>query len=148
MVSQHNLGPVPGSRRKRKRVGRGLGSGHGRYSTRGCKGQNARSGGGVAPFFEGGQLPLVKRLPHKRGFTNIFKKSYALVNVEDLNVFEPNTSVSPQELYEKGLIKSLKKPVKILGTGEVKSSLVVKASQFSEVARGKIESVGGSVEIL
>lgn len=148
MVSQDKLRPAEGSRHKRKRIGRGLGSGHGRYSTQGCKGQNARSGGGVKPFFEGGQLPLVKRLPYKRGFTNIFKTQFSLVNVNSLNIFEPNTFVSPAELQQKGLIKSLRKPVKILGNGEVKCPLVVKASKFSKVARGKIEEAGGRAEFV
>ena len=148
MTSQDRLSPAPKSKTKRKRIGRGLGSGHGRYSGKGCKGQKARSGGGVSPFFEGGQLPLVKRLPHKRGFTNIFKTEYALVNVESLKVFESGASVSPEELHGARLIKSLHKPVKILGSGEIDRPLVVRAAKFSKVAKEKIEAAGGQAETI
>jgi len=148
MTSQNKLPPAPGSKTKRKRIGHGLGSGHGRYSGKGCKGQKARSGGGVRPFFEGGQLPLVKRLPHKRGFTNIFKVEYALVNIESLKVFEPGTSVSPEELRGARLVKSLRKPVKILGSGEIDRPLVVRATRFSKVAKEKIEAAGGQAETI
>ena len=148
MTSQDKLSPAPGSKAKRKRVGRGVGSGHGCYSTRGCKGQKARSGGGVRPFFEGGQLPLVKRLPHKRGFNNIFKMEYALVNVESLQSFEPETLVTPEELHKARLLKSLKKPVKILGNGQVDRPLVVRAARFSKTAREKIEAAGGRAETI
>jgi large subunit ribosomal protein L15 len=148
MTSQDRLSPAPRSKTKRKRIGRGLGSGHGRYSGKGCKGQKARSGGSVSPFFEGGQLPLVKRLPHKRGFTNIFKTEYALVNIESLKVFESGASVSPEELRGARLIKSLHKPVKILGSGEIDRPLVVRAAKFSRVAKEKIEAAGGQAETI
>jgi large subunit ribosomal protein L15 len=148
MTSQDKLSPAPGSKTKRKRVGRGLGSGHGRYSTRGCKGQNARSGGGVSPFFEGGQLPLVKRLPHKRGFTNIFKTEFELINVGSLNAFAPETVVTPEELHKARLIKTIKKPVKILGNGQMDHALVIRAAKFSKVAKEKIEAAGGQAETI
>jgi len=146
VVRQDELAPAPGSKHKRKRVGRGLGSGHGRYSGRGAKGQKARSGPGIHPYFEGGQTPLTKRLPQKRGFTNIFKKEYSLINVGRLNIFEPNTRVTPEELMKARLIKSPKKLVKVLGEGEVNRPLVVKADSFSATARRKIEAAGGKVE--
>ena len=142
-MKQNELVPALGSKRKRKRIGRGPGSGHGTYSGRGIKGQKARSGGKTHPGFEGGQLPLVRRLPRKRGFTNIFKKQYNIINVEDLNIFEPETEVYPQQLVEVGLVGSLKKPTKILGDGELDRALVVKANKFSVSAREKIEAAGG-----
>lgn len=145
-MRQNELAPPPGSRHRRKRIGRGLGSGHGRYSTRGLKGQKARSGGGVSPYFEGGQLPLVKRLPHKRGFTNIFKKEYSIVNVGKLSIFEPGSVVDKESLHKAGLIKSLKKPLKILSTGDFDRALTVKADKFSDAAREKIEKAGGKIE--
>lgn len=145
-MKQHALGPAAGSKRGRKRIGRGDGSGHGTYSCRGSKGQKARAGGGVGLRFEGGQTPLVKRLPSRRGFTNIFKTSYAVVNLRQLGVFGEGAEVTPQSLHEAGLISSLKTPVKILGDGELQHSLVVKASRFSEAARKKIEASGGRAE--
>jgi len=145
-MKQHDLGPKAGSKRRRKRIGRGDGSGHGTYSCRGSKGQNSRSGGGVGLRFEGGQTPLVKRLPSIRGFTNIFKSDYALVNLRQLQIFEQGTEVTPQRLLAAGLIKSLKKPIKILGDGELQHPLMVKADRFTESARMKIEAAGGSVE--
>lgn len=148
MVKQNELRPAPGSKHRRKRVGRGDGSGHGSYSGRGCKGQKARSGGGVRPGFEGGQLPLIKRLPQKRGFTNIFRTEYAIVNVGQLGVFEPGTEVTTERLARAGLVKSLKKPIKILGDGQVRVPLVVKADRFSATARAKIEGAGGKAEAI
>jgi large subunit ribosomal protein L15 len=145
-MRQHELGPRAGSKRSRKRVGRGVGSGHGTYSCRGCKGQNVRSGGGVNPRFEGGQTPLVKRLPSKRGFTNIFKTDYALVNLRRLEIFEEGVEVTPQKLLDVGLVPSLKKPIKILGDGEIQRSLVVKADKFTQTAKQKIEASGGRAE--
>jgi large subunit ribosomal protein L15 len=145
-VRQHELGPSAGSKRRTKRVGRGDGSRHGTYSCRGCKGQKSRSGGGVGLRFEGGQTPLVKRLPSTRGFTNIFKTDYALVNLGQLQIFEDDTDVTPQRLLDSGLVRSLKKPVKILGDGELKRALVVKANRFSRAARAKIEASGGRAE--
>lgn len=145
-MRQNDLSPSPGSKHRRKRVGRGLASGHGRYSCRGLKGQKARSGGGVSPYFEGGQLPLVKRLPFKRGFTNIFKTEYSVVNIDKLNVFKPDSFVDKQSLYEAGLVKSLRKPLKILCRGEINHALTVKADKFSSAAKEKIEEAGGRVE--
>jgi large subunit ribosomal protein L15 len=143
---QHNLRPPAGAKHKRKRVGRGDGSGHGTYSGRGCKGQKSRSGGGVRLGFEGGQLPLIKRLPRKRGFVNIFRIECSIVNVGELKVFSPNAEVTPKELLEAGLIKSFKLPVKILGNGDIDRPLVVKASKFSATAEKKIAAAGGKVE--
>ncbi len=145
-MRQNELSPVSGSKHSRKRIGRGDGSGHGTYSCRGLKGQKSRSGPGIALRFEGGQTPLVKRLPHKRGFTNIFKIEYVLVKLQRLDVFEQDTEVTPQMLFDAGLISSLKKPVKILGDGELQYSLVVKANKFSESAKRKIEAAGGRAE--
>ncbi len=146
MVRQNDLAPPPGSKRSRKRVGRGLGSGRGRYSGRGLKGQKSRSGGGVSPYFEGGQLPLVKRLPNKRGFTNIFKKEYSVVNVGNLNIFEPDSVIGREELLKARLIKLPKRAVKILSTGELDRALTVKADKFSAAAKKKIEAAGGRAE--
>lgn len=140
------LVPAAGARHARKRVGRGNASGHGTTATRGTKGQKARSGGGVRPGFEGGQLPIIKRLPYKRGFKNIFKVEYSLVNVGRLNVFDPDTAVTIDKLVEAGLVKSPRLPVKVLGIGELTRPLVVAAQKFSAVARRKIEEAGGRVE--
>ena len=145
-MQQYNLRPPAGAKRKRKRTGRGDGSGHGSYSGRGCKGQKSRSGGGVRLGFEGGQLPLIKRLPRKRGFVNIFKAEYSIVNVGDLKVFSPNAEITLKELLEVGLIKSAKNPVKILGDGDIDRPLVVKANKFSAAAEKKIVAAGGKVE--
>jgi large subunit ribosomal protein L15 len=144
----HDLRPAEGSTQKRKRVGRGTGSGKGKTSTRGTKGQNSRTGGGVRATFEGGQLPLVKRLPKLRGFNNRFKVTYSAVNLDTLErVFEANAEVSPASLAGFGLIDA-KDPIVVLGRGEISKSLQVKAHRISESARTKIEAVGGSVEIL
>ena len=145
-MRQHDLGPKEGSKHGRKRVGRGDGSGHGTYSCRGCKGQKSRSGGGVGLRFEGGQTPLVKRLPSLRGFTNIFKIDYALVNLHRLRIFEEGIEVTPQRLLDAGLVSSLKKPIKVLGDGELQRPLVVRANKFSQTARKKIEASGGKAE--
>jgi large subunit ribosomal protein L15 len=145
-MRQHDLGPKAGSKRGRKRVGRGDGSGHGTYSCRGCKGQKSRSGGGVGLRFEGGQTPLVKRLPSQRGFTNIFKTDYALVNLHRLRIFEEGIEVTPQRLLDAGLVSSLKKPIKVLGDGELQHPLVVRANKFSQTAKKKIEASGGKAE--
>jgi len=130
-VRQHELSPAPGSKRGRKRVGRGDGSGRGTYCGKGCKGQKSRSGNKVRPGFEGGQLPLIKRMPRKRGFTNIFRKEYNIVNLDKLAAFKADSQVTPEELYKAGLVKSLDKPVKILSGGEIKVPLKVKAVKFS-----------------
>lgn len=148
MMDQSNLKPKVGARSSRKRVGRGDGSGHGSYSGRGCKGQKSRAGGGVRPGFEGGQLPLIKRLPRKRGFVNVYGVDYSIVNVGALKWFAPNTEVTPDELLKAGLIKSLKQPVKVLGDGEIDRPLVVKANKFSTAAVNKISAAGGKAEAL
>lgn len=143
----HELSPIPGSKRERKRVGRGTSSGHGKTSGRGHKGQKARSGGGVRPGFEGGQNPLIRRVP-KRGFTNIFRKDYAIVNVAALNHFAPGSVVDPEQLIERGLIKQVKDGVKILGDGDLTVALTVRAHRFSETAAQKIEAAGGKIEVI
>ena len=143
---QNELKPPAGSKRNRKRTGRGDGTGHGSYSGRGVKGQKARSGGGVRLGFEGGQLPIVKRLPRKRGFTNIFKTEYSIVNLGKLGVFAPGSKVGPQELLEAGLVKSVRRPIKILSDGEINQPLVVKADKISGAAQRKIVAAGGSIE--
>ena len=135
-----------GAKHKRKFVGRGNGSGHGTYSGRGLKGQKARSGGGVRLGFEGGQLALIKRLPRKRGFTNIFKTEYNIVNVGQLAVFAPGSEVTPGELLRAGLITTTDHPTKILGTGDIKHPLLVSAERFSPSAEKKIVAAGGSTK--
>ena len=147
-MKQHGLSSPQGARHRRKRVGLGTGSGHGKTSGRGMKGQNSRSGGSKGPYFEGGQLPLVRRLPHKRGFTNIFRVGYQAVNVEDLSRFDPHSEVTPEALVEVGVLRNMKGPVKILGRGEIDRPLVVRAHGFSGSARQKIEAAGGTVEEL
>ena len=138
------LKATPGARHQRKRVGRGNGSGRGTYSGRGVKGQKARSGGGVRPSFEGGQNPMVKRLPTLRGFVNIFRKYYATVNLDTLAAkFPGGSEVTPEAMREAHLIRGLKLPVKVLGRGEVGIPLTVMAHRFSREARGKIEAAGG-----
>ena len=144
-MKQHELRSPRGAKRPRKRIGRGDGSGHGSYSGRGMKGQNSRSGGGVRPGFEGGQLPLTKALPSMRGFTNIFRTEYAVVNLDRLGRFPANTEVTPAQMLQAGIIKDLRKPVKVLGRGELDTALVVEAHRFSSTARQKIESAGGTV---
>ena len=145
-MRQDELSPAPGSKRGKKRVGRGDGSGHGTYSGRGCKGQKSRSGYRMNRGFEGGQLPLIKRLPRKRGFTNIFRIEYSIVNVDKLNVFEEGSEVTPEKLVAAGVVKSLRYPVKILAEGNIAHPLIVKANKFSTAAKAKIEAVGGKVE--
>jgi len=146
VVRQDNISPAPGSRQSRKRVGRGNGSGHGTYSGRGCKGQKSRAGYRMRPGFEGGQLPLIKRLPRKRGFTNIFRTEYSTVDIGRLNVFEPGSEVTPEKLVAAGVVKSLRNPIKILADGDINHSLTVKAHKFSASARAKIEAAGGQAE--
>ena len=141
-----DLAPSPGSRRKRKRVGRGPGSGHGKTSCRGHKGQNARSGGGTKAGFEGGQMPLQRRLP-KRGFTNIFQKNRVIVNVGVLDKLE-ETVITPDVLVSEGIIKDIGDGVKILGNGDVSRSITVKAHAFSASAQEKIQKAKGSIELL
>ncbi len=143
----HELRPPAGSRRRRKIVGRGPGSGHGQTSGRGEKGQKARSGGGSQPWFEGGQLPLHRRVP-KRGFINIFRKEYAILNVKDLERFEAGTAVTPAALAEAGLVRTASASVKILGQGTLSKALTVSAHGFSKGAAAKIRAAGGSLEVL
>ncbi|CAI6086191.1 50S ribosomal protein L15 [Paenibacillus sp. JJ-100] len=143
----HELSPSPGSRKERKRLGRGPSSGTGKTSGRGHKGQNARSGGGVRPGFEGGQNPLYRRLP-KRGFVNPTRKEYAVVNIEDLNSLPAGTEVTPEFLMTNGVVKNAKSGIKILGNGEVTVKLTVKANKFSQSAVEKIEAAGGTTEVI
>ena len=146
-MRQDNLSPSIGSKKARKRVGRGNSSGHGTYSGRGVKGQRSRSGGNkIRPGFEGGQLPLIKRLPEKRGFVNIFRTEYSVVSLDKLNIFESGSEVTPEKLLAAGLVKSLRQPVKILSSGELKHPLSIKANKFSAAAKGKIEAAGGKAE--
>ncbi|MCX7793946.1 MAG: 50S ribosomal protein L15 [Thermodesulfovibrionales bacterium] len=141
------LKPAPGSKKRKKRVGRGIGSGHGKTSTRGHKGQKARSGGTKGAGFEGGQMPLQRRLP-KRGFTNApFKKEYAIINLKDIEKYGLS-EVSPEVLLEKGIIKDLKSGLKVLGEGEIKRPLKVRAHAFSESALEKLKAVGSTVEVI
>ena len=145
-MRQYQLKPPPGAKHARKRLGRGTGSGHGTTAGKGTKGQKARAGGGVRPGFEGGQLPLIKRLPHTRGFTNIFKKHYAVVNVGQLNRFQEQEEVTPERLAQLGLIPAADQPVKVLGEGDLAKGVIVKAARVSAAARTKIEAAGGRVE--
>lgn len=143
----HELKPAAGSKKAPKRIGRGTGSGTGKNAGKGMKGQNSRSGGGVRPGFEGGQMPLYRLIP-KRGFTNIFAKEYAELNVDRLNVFENGTEVTEALLLEKRIISKVNDGVKILGNGGLEKSLTVKATKFSKSAIEKIEAAGGKVEVI
>ncbi|QVR64344.1 50S ribosomal protein L15 [Bacillus subtilis] len=143
----HELKPSEGSRKTRNRVGRGIGSGKGKTAGKGHKGQNARSGGGVRPGFEGGQMPLFQRLP-KRGFTNINRKEYAVVNLDKLNGFAEGTEVTPELLLETGVISKLNAGVKILGNGKLEKKLTVKANKFSASAKEAVEAAGGTAEVI
>ena len=142
----HDLKPDPGSKRRRKRVGRGIAAGQGKTAGRGHKGQGARSGGGKGPYFEGGQLPLVRRLPFKRGFTNIFAIRYQEVNVDMLEArFEEGALVNGASLLAAGLVRKADEPIKVLGRGDLSKKLDVHANKFSKSAAQKIEGAGGSV---
>lgn len=141
------LKPATGSTKNRKRIGRGHASGQGKTAGKGHKGQNARSGGGVKPGFEGGQMPLQRRLP-KRGFTSINKKDYNLVNLRDLEVFEAGSTVSLELYGQVGIVKKMKDGIKILADGELSKSLTVQAHKFSKSAVEKIEAAGGKVEVI
>ena len=143
----HELQPVEGSRKERNRVGRGIGSGNGKTSGRGQKGQKARSGGGVRPGFEGGQNPLFRRIP-KRGFNNVNRKEYAVVNLTDLNKFEDGTVVSPALLVETKVINKELSGVKVLANGKLEKKLTVQAHKFSSSAKEAIEAAGGVCEVL
>jgi len=143
----HELRPAEGSKKSPKRIGRGTGSGWGKTAGRGQDGQNSRSGGGTRPGFEGGQMPLYRRLP-KRGFTNIFAKEYACINVDRLNIFENGTEITPELLLETRVIRKVYDGVKILGNGNLEKSLTVSATKFSKAAAEKIEAAGGKVEVI
>ena len=145
-MRQDTLSPAPNSKHAKKRVGRGNGSGHGTYSGRGCKGQKSRSGHRMRPGFEGGQLPLIKRLPRKRGFVNIFRTEYSTVNLDKLSIFESGSEVTPEKLVAAGVVKSRRHPIKILANGDISYPLVVKANKFSAAAKAKIEAAGGKAE--
>lgn len=148
-MNLNDLRPAEGSTQKRKRVGRGTGSGKGRTSGRGQKGQNARTGGGVRPNFEGGQLPLTKRLPKLRGFNNRFKVEYVPVNLDELDrLFDGGSEVSPEALAGVGLVGNANDPVVVLARGDVSKALTIKVQRISAAARQKIEAAGGSVELL
>lgn len=148
IVDLSNLKPFYGAKHKEKRVGRGHGSGHGKTSGRGHKGQKARTGLDIRPFFEGGQTPIIRRLP-KRGFKNIFKVEYAVVNVGALSkAFSPNEVVDENSLREKGLIKGKGKPIKLLGTGEINIPLTIRVHAVSRSAKEKVEKAGGRVELI
>lgn len=143
----HEVSPIPGSKKRRKRVGRGPGSGHGKTSGRGHKGQNARSGGGVGRGFEGGQMPIHRRLP-KRGFTNICRKEYEIINIKDLNIFRPEEEVGIEKLKDKGLINGEGEKVKLLGDGNISYPLSVKVHAASKAAIEKINASGGKIELI
>ncbi len=147
-MMQHLIRPNKKARRQRRRIGRGDGSGRGTYSGKGIKGQKSRSGKGPRPGFEGGQLPLIKRLPERRGFTNIFKTYYALVKVSDLQNLELEGQITPEVMLEMKLLKNLKLPVKVLGNGELTRSVNVLAHKYTGSARQKIESAGGVAEVM
>jgi len=146
-IKIHELAPAEGSRKKRKRVGRGPGSGHGKTSCRGHKGQKSRSGGGPRPGFEGGQMPLQRRLP-KRGFTNIFRKHYSIINIKDLDRFEPDAEVDSNVLRKAGLVKGRYDGIKLLGQGELSHPVFVKVHKVSKVAREKVEAAGGRIQLI
>ena len=143
----HELSPAQGSAKKAWRVGRGAGSGNGKTAGKGHKGQNARSGGGVRPGFEGGQIPLYRRLP-KRGFNNMFAATYTVVNVEVLNAFEDGAVVDAQALVDAGIVKKINDGLKVLGRGEITKKITVKAAKVSESAKAKIEAAGGTGEVI
>jgi large subunit ribosomal protein L15 len=147
MLSINTLKPAPGANKKNKRVGRGMGSGHGKTATRGYNGQLSRAGASVRPGFEGGQMPLYRRLP-KRGFNNIFRKEYVAINVETLDSFESGTQIDPVVLRDHGIIKNLRGLIKILGNGDLTKSVTVRAHKFSKSAVEKIQKAGGIIEVI
>jgi len=146
-ISLNKLAPPKGANRKNKRVGRGIGGGHGKTATRGYKGQKSRSGTSIRPGFEGGQMPLHRRLP-KRGFTNIFRKEYSVVNLKSLASFKPGADVDPEALKAAGIVRNLRDGLKILGVGELSHALRVRAHKFSKGAVEKIQKAGGTVEVI
>ena len=143
----HEISPSEGSKKKAFRVGRGHGSGNGKTSGKGQKGQKARSGGGVRPGFEGGQMPIYRRLP-KRGFTNIFAKKYTSINVEDLNKFDNGTEITAEVLKENGVIKKINDGIVVLGRGDLNKKVTIKAKRFSKSAEEKISAAGGKAEVI
>lgn len=144
----HDLAPPSGAHRKRRRIGRGLGSGRGTTGGKGTKGQNARAGGGVPPYFEGGQLPLVKKLPYRRGFRNVNRVEYKAVNLQELSAFAAGSTVDVAALVASGILKNERERVKVLGTGDLDRPLTVTAHRFSATARQKIEAAGGACHAL
>ena len=147
-MQQHLMRSPKSAKKNRKRVGRGNAAGQGTYAGKGLKGQKARSGSGKMTNFQGGQLSLLKRLPSIRGFTNIFRREYAVVNVERLAAFPPGSEVTPESLADAGLVRGAQAPVKILGGGELSAALNVSAHKFSASARAKIEAAGGSAAVI
>jgi large subunit ribosomal protein L15 len=143
----HELAPMPGAKKKRKRIGRGTGSGHGKTATKGHKGLKARSGGGKRPGFEGGQMPLIRRIP-KHGFQNPFRIEYSIVNLKSLTALGAVDPITPQALVDAGLIKRTRQPVKVLGQGELGRAVVIQAHKFSQSAVAKIEAAGGRAEVI
>jgi large subunit ribosomal protein L15 len=146
-MNLHDLTPAKGAKKRRKRIGRGPGSGHGKTATKGHKGLLARSGGGKRPGFEGGQMPLIRRLP-KFGFVNNFRKEYAIVNVKSFENWTGKETITPQAMVDAGLVKRKTLPIKILGNGALKKSLVIQAHKFSKSAEEKIQAAGGRVEVI
>ena len=146
-MNLHDLSPAGGAKKRRKRIGRGPGSGHGKTATKGHKGLLARSGGGKRPGFEGGQMPLIRRLP-KFGFTNPFRIEYAIVNIKSFEQWTGVDTITPQAMVDAGLVKRKQLPIKILGSGELKKSLVIQAHKFSKSAEAKIQAAGGRVEVI
>jgi large subunit ribosomal protein L15 len=147
-MREHEFKPAAGSQKNRRRVGRGNASGHGTYSGKGLKGQKARTGGSIRRGFEGGQLALIKRLPHKRGFKNPFRIEYQAINLERLSDFDSGTEINPEMLRELGIIKNTKQPIVILSEGDLNHPLTIKAHRFSKTAKEKILAAGGAVEEL
>jgi large subunit ribosomal protein L15 len=144
----HELSPPAGAKKNRKRVGRGNASGHGTYSGRGLKGQKARAGGNINPRFEGGQIPMVLRLPHKRGFHNRFREEHHIVKVEELERFQSGAEVTPEALLGAGLIPNMKLRVKLLGNGDLSKPVTVRVHKWSQGAQQKVEAAGGTLERL
>jgi large subunit ribosomal protein L15 len=142
-----DLAPAPGAKKTRKRVGRGSGSGLGKTAGKGAKGQKARSGGGTPPWFEGGQMPLQRRIP-KRGFTNIFKKTYTIINLRDLEQFAAGSEIGPEQLRQTGLVKKVRDGIKLLAQGDIAKALTVRVHEASLAAKSKIEAAGGRVELI
>ena len=146
-MQQHMMRPPEGARKNRKRVGRGDGSGNGTYSGRGLKGQKSRAGSSSMIKFQGGQLSLLKRLPSIRGFTNVFREEYSVVNIDQLALFPDGSEVTPESMAQVGLVRNLNSPVKVLGRGDIDVAISVSAHKFSAAARSKIEAAGGTVTV-